>query len=83
MCMSAGLYISRLEFLPASFPDLVHFNFPGAWALGMLAWGVVEFHQGYVASGQLPAALDNIRWGADFFMRCHINDSAIVAQVGS
>jgi endoglucanase len=66
---------------PPAVPDHVKFNFPGAWALGMLAWGVVEFRQGYVTSGQLPAALDSIRWGADFFMRCHINNSAIIAQV--
>jgi endoglucanase len=71
-----------LDAPPLTTPDHVKFNFPGAWALGMLAWGVVEFRQGYVASGQLPAALDSIRWAADFFMRCHINDSAIIAQVG-
>jgi hypothetical protein len=48
----------------------------------MLAWGVVEFPQGYAASGQLPAALDSIRWAADFFMRCHVSDNIIIAQVG-
>jgi hypothetical protein len=62
--------------------DLVKFNFPGAWTLAVLAWQIIEFGAGFAASGQLPYALDNLRWGADFLMRSHLSDTLIVAQVG-
>jgi hypothetical protein len=62
--------------------DHVKFVFPAAWTLAVLAWQIIEFGAGFAASGQLPYALDNLRWGADFLMRCRLSDTLIVAQVG-
>jgi hypothetical protein len=62
--------------------DHVKFNLPGAWTLHVLAWGVYEFMDGYKASGQLQYALNSLRFESDFLMKCVVDDSLIVAQVG-
>ena len=49
--------------------DNVKFNLPLAWSVGVLAWSVFEFKDGYKAAGQYDEALDNIRWG-EFFLLC-------------
>lgn len=46
--------------------DNVKFNLPMAWSVGVLAWSVFEFADGYKAAGQYDEALDNIRWGESF-----------------
>ena len=38
--------------------------------------------QGYVAAGQYDAALDAVRWGTDYLMKC-VGDDSIVASVGN
>lgn len=30
----------------------------------------------------LQAALDNLRWGADYLMACHVGDNQYIAQIG-
>ena len=35
----------------------------------MLAWGIVEYRDGYVDSGQLDEALANLRWATDYFIK--------------
>jgi hypothetical protein len=66
--------------LPA---DHVKFNFVASWALAVLAWQVIEFGDGFRAAGQMSEALDNLRWGADYMMRCHVSENIIIAQVGN
>ena len=34
-------------------------------------------------SGHMAAALDNLKWVADYLMACHISDFEYVGQIGS
>ncbi len=62
--------------------DHVKFGFPMAASTTMLAWGVVEYRQAYVDSGQLPYILDNIKWVTDYFLKAHTAPNELWGQVG-
>jgi hypothetical protein len=62
--------------------DHVKFNFPMAFSLTMLCWGVVEYRDAYQKSGQLIHILNNIRFTADYLMRCHTATNEFYGQVG-
>jgi endoglucanase len=62
--------------------DKVKFGFPMAAAATMLAWGVVEYREGYERSGQLEYILDNIKWATDYFMKAHTSPNVLWGQVG-
>ena len=36
----------------------------------MLAWGVVDFEQGYVEAGLLPRGLELLKAFCDYFLKC-------------
>ncbi|KAK7471381.1 hypothetical protein BaRGS_00035987 [Batillaria attramentaria] len=63
--------------------DYVKFNFPMAWATTVLEWGLLEFKDAYEASGQLERMYECIRWPLDYFLKCHVADDVLYAQVGS
>lgn len=63
--------------------DHVKFHFPLAFSVTMLCWGVKEYRDAYVASGQLPFVLNNIRFAADFLMKCHTAPNEFWGQVGN
>ncbi|MFZ5988216.1 MAG: glycoside hydrolase family 9 protein [Bacillota bacterium] len=52
--------------------DHVKFGFPMAASATMLAWGAIEFKEGYVKSGQLNHFLNNLRYVNNYFIRCHV-----------
>ncbi|CAL5226752.1 g9605 [Coccomyxa viridis] len=62
--------------------DHLKLNFPMAWAASVLAWGFIEFQDGYSSSAQTAYAADGLRWVADYFIKCHHSDVAYTAQVG-
>ncbi|MER7417455.1 glycoside hydrolase family 9 protein [Micromonospora peucetia] len=62
--------------------DHVKFGFPMAFSATMLAWGAVEYRDGYVASGQLPHLLNNLRFVNDYFIRAHPAPNVLYGQVG-
>ena len=62
--------------------DNVKFGFPMAGATTMLAWGLVEYRQGYVAAGQLDFALANLRWATDYFIKAHTAPNELYGQIG-
>ena len=51
--------------------DNVKFNFPQAAAMTLLAWSGIEFAEGYKKSGQFEYLLDAVKWGTDYFIKCH------------
>lgn len=51
--------------------DNVKFGFPMAFTITTLAWNVVEFSANFQSTGQLQNALNNIRWGTDYLLRCY------------
>ena len=63
--------------------DNVKFNLPLAWTTSVLAWGVYEFKDGFVAARQYPHALAAVRWGADYLVNCVGDGREIVGQVGN
>ena len=62
--------------------DNVKFNFPQAFALTMLGWSGVEFAKGYKTAGQWEQFLDMIKWGTDYFIKCHSAKNELYVQVG-
>ncbi|WP_262284429.1 glycoside hydrolase family 9 protein [Micromonospora sp. MA102] len=62
--------------------DHVKFGFPMAFSATMLAWGAVEYRDGYAASGQLPHLLNNLRWVNDYFVKAHPAPNVLYGQVG-
>lgn len=68
-----GGFADAGDHLKATFP-LVH-------ALGALAWGVVEWPEGYTASGQGKYLMSNLRWGMDYLIRAHPAAGTLVTEV--
>ena len=62
--------------------DHVKFGFPMASSATLLAWGVLEYPEGYRRSGQLDAILDNLRWVNDYFLKASAKPDELWAQVG-
>jgi len=63
--------------------DNVKFNFPGAATMTLLAWSGVDYAEGYKKAGQWEYILDAVRWGADYFIKCHTGKNELYVQVGS
>ncbi len=63
--------------------DHVKFGLPMAYSAAVLGWGVYEYKDAYVKSGQLKYILDNIRWAADYLMKCHTKPDEFYYQVGN
>ncbi|MCL5998147.1 MAG: glycoside hydrolase family 9 protein [Chloroflexi bacterium] len=62
--------------------DAVKFGFPMAASATMLAWGMIEYRDAYVQSGQWTYTLDNLRWATDYFVKAHTAPNELWAQVG-
>ena len=61
--------------------DFVKFNFPMASSVTVLAWGVLQFREGYVRAAELQNVLDSIRWPLDYFIKCHTANNELYGQV--
>ena len=62
--------------------DNVKFNFPQASGLTLIAWSGIEFAEGYKKAGQWDQLLDMIKWGTDYFIKCHPEKNVLYVQVG-
>lgn len=62
--------------------DYLKLNFPLASTVTLLAWGLLEFNQGYNQSGQTQYAMDNLYAAVDYLKRCHIAPRKYVGQIG-
>lgn len=63
--------------------DHVKFNLPMAYTATMLAWTVYEYKDALERSGQLPYMMDQIKWAADYFIKCHPEKYVYYYQVGN
>jgi len=63
--------------------DNVKFNFPQASALTLLAWSAVEWKEGYKKAGQWEYMKDLLKWGMDYFVKCHTGKNELYGQVGN
>jgi outer membrane biosynthesis protein TonB len=63
--------------------DHVKFVLPGASTLTLLAWGGIEYADGYQASGQKTHLLNAVRWGTDWLIKAHPSANVFYGQVGN
>ena len=61
--------------------DLVKFGLPEAWAMNMLAWGLLDYQQGYQDAGQYQTGLENLRWGDDYILSEYTGPDTFYGQV--
>jgi hypothetical protein len=62
--------------------DNCKFNYPGAGALTLITWSGIEFKEGYKKAGQWKYLLDMVKWGTDYFIKCHPEKNVFYIQVG-
>ena len=62
--------------------DHVKFGFPMAYTITVLSWGLIQYKDAYKAAGQYNNALDSIKWGTDYFIKCHPSKYVFYGQVG-
>ncbi len=73
------LYITVFSTFSAG--DYVKFGLPMAQSATLLAWGAIEFQDGYVAARQWDWMLDCLKWATDYFLKCHTGPNEFYAQV--
>lgn len=62
--------------------DNMKFNFPMASSVTLLAWGGLEYYQGYRKCGQWGWLLNNIKWVTDYLIKCHTAPNEFYGQIG-
>lgn len=62
--------------------DYLKLNFPLASTVSYLAWGILEFSDGYNAAQQMQPAMDNLFAAVDYLKRSHIAPRKYVGQIG-
>ena len=55
---------------------------PQAFAINILAWGMLEFKEGYQIAQEWDTALNIVKWGLDWLKNCHYQSDTLVGQVG-
>ncbi|MCY8378028.1 glycoside hydrolase family 9 protein [Bacillus haynesii] len=63
--------------------DHVKFGLPMAYSAAILSWSVYEYRDAYKESGQLDAAMGNIKWATDYFLKAHTAPYELWGQVGN
>uniref|UniRef100_A0ACD5Z8N9 Uncharacterized protein n=1 Tax=Avena sativa TaxID=4498 RepID=A0ACD5Z8N9_AVESA len=62
--------------------DHVKFGLPMAFTVTMLSWSILEYGDQVAAAGELPHALQSIKWGTDYFVKAHTAPYELWTQVG-
>ncbi|MCF6766563.1 glycoside hydrolase family 9 protein [Thiotrichales bacterium 19S3-7] len=58
------------------------FGLPMAATFSLLAFGAIEYLEAYDESDQLVYLLENMKWGGDYFVAAHLDETTFVAGVG-
>jgi len=53
-----------------------------ASTMTVLAMGGIFFPEGYTKAGQTGYLLDAVKWGTDYFIKCHVSANEFYGQVG-
>jgi len=61
----------------------VKYSFPMAFSTTLIAWGVQEFRNAYLASQQIPHVMNALKWATDYFVKCHVSPFELYGQVKS
>jgi len=51
--------------------DHIKFTQPMAYSTTQLAWSGVDYREAYQQAGQLDELLNAVKWGTDYFLKCH------------
>ncbi|XP_069681406.1 uncharacterized protein [Periplaneta americana] len=62
--------------------DFVKFGFPMAYTVTVLAWGIISHESGYKKANALSDGRQAVKWGTDYFLKCHVSSNVLYAQVG-
>jgi hypothetical protein len=62
--------------------DHIKATFPMVHSMAVLAWGMLEWPDGYTGTAQRQHLLNNLRWGMDWLIRGHPAPNRLVALVG-
>lgn len=62
--------------------DHVKFGFPMSASTTMLEWGLLQYKDAYVNSGELEHMYDCIRWPLEWLLKCHTAPHELYVQVG-
>lgn len=62
--------------------DHVKFGFPMAYTTTVLAWGLLDFAEGYEAAGQTQYGLAAVKWATDYFLKAHTAHFELYGQIG-
>nr|CAB3262581.1 uncharacterized protein LOC100180615 [Phallusia mammillata] len=72
--LSGGYYIDG---------GYVKYGFPMAFSTTMMAWGLLEFRNAYLASYQIPHAMNALKWATDYFIKCHVSKFEFYGQIST
>ncbi|KAG6422191.1 hypothetical protein SASPL_118755 [Salvia splendens] len=62
--------------------DHVKFGLPMAFSVTMLSWAAVDFKEDFIKLNQMGQMLEAIKWGTDYFIKCHPQQNVLWGQVG-
>ena len=61
--------------------DNVKFGFPMSATVTILAWGLLQYKDAYIASEELGEMYDCIRWPLEWLLKCHTGENELYVQV--
>eukprot|EP00889_Picochlorum_renovo_P006820 jgi/Picre1/33850/NNA_001329.t1 len=62
--------------------DYLKLNFPLAYSVAMISWGMTEFQKGYVDSGVYCSSKEALRHAVTYLMDCHVSTNEYIGQIG-
>nr|AXQ39837.1 beta-1,4-endoglucanase [Loboptera decipiens] len=62
--------------------DYVKFGFPMAYTITTLAWGAIDYADGYTKANAMDGVRKAIKWGTDYFLKAHVSQNTLYGQVG-
>jgi len=62
--------------------DHVKFGFPFAAMSTLLAWGLLDYKEGYEAANEYENGLRTLKWSLDYFMKAHPSPNEFYGQMG-
>ena len=61
--------------------DHVKFGLPMAFSVTMLSWAAIDFKEDFIKLNQMGHVLEAIKWGTDYFIKCHPQQNVLWGQV--
>jgi endoglucanase len=62
--------------------DYLKLNFPLAYSVSMLSWGLDVFESGYRKAGVLESSKESLKIAVTYLMDCHTKSNSYIGQIG-